>query len=89
MILMMSHADSGSWATVTSGTDEHEVRHDGPRRLWEELAAVHRWWIDAGRPGYSRFGVTVGPEGQTFWLDTPDNVMSMPASAAFRRRRRR
>jgi protein-L-isoaspartate(D-aspartate) O-methyltransferase len=80
MILMMSHAGSGSWAVITSGTDGHEVCHEGPRRLWEELAAAHRWWTGAGRPGHSRFGVTVGPEGQTFWLDAPDHVVSLPAS---------
>ncbi|GAA4609424.1 methyltransferase domain-containing protein [Actinoallomurus liliacearum] len=30
-------------------------------------------WIAAGRPDCSRYGVTVSPEGQHVWLDTPDN----------------
>jgi protein-L-isoaspartate O-methyltransferase len=30
-------------------------------------------WIEAGRPGCGRYGVTVTPEGQFVWLDSPDN----------------
>ncbi len=75
-ILMMSHFDSGSWATVTSGSEQLEVAHDGPRRLWEELEAAYRWWTDAGRPDHTRFGVTVTPKGQIFWLDSPGQVVS-------------
>ncbi|SBW26417.1 hypothetical protein FDG2_4901 [Candidatus Protofrankia californiensis] len=72
----MSHFDSGSWATVTSGTDGHKVYHYGPRRLWEELEAAYEWWTGAGRPNHSRFGLTVTPEAQTFWLDTPEKLVS-------------
>jgi protein-L-isoaspartate(D-aspartate) O-methyltransferase len=78
-ILRLSHFDSGSWATLTPGTDEneeYEVRQYGPRRLWDELEAAHRWWTEAGRPDHTRFGLTVTPEGQTFWLDYPDQVVS-------------
>ncbi|WP_131787109.1 methyltransferase domain-containing protein [Protofrankia symbiont of Coriaria ruscifolia] len=75
-ILLMSHFDSGSWATVTSGTDGHKVYHYGPRRLWEELEAAYEWWTGAGRPNHSRFGLTVTPEAQTFWLDTPEKLVS-------------
>jgi protein-L-isoaspartate(D-aspartate) O-methyltransferase len=76
-ILRLSHFDSGSWATLTPGTDgEHEVCQYGPRRLWDELEAAHRWWTEAGRPDHTRFGVTVAPEGQTFWLDDPGRVVS-------------
>jgi protein-L-isoaspartate O-methyltransferase len=76
-ILLMSHFASGSWAVVTfSPTGEHKVACDGPRRLWEELEAAYQWWTDAGRPDHTRFGVTVTSEGQTFWLDTPDQVVS-------------
>jgi hypothetical protein len=82
-ILMMSHFASGSWATVTSrpGRREHEVAHDGPRRLWEELDDACRWWTDAGRPDHTRFGATIAPEGQAFWLDTPDHVISQVLSS--------
>jgi protein-L-isoaspartate O-methyltransferase len=75
-ILLMSHSASGSWATVLPGDDEHKVYYEGPRRLWEELEAAHQWWIDAGKPDHTRFGVTVTPDTQTFWLDTPDQVTS-------------
>ena len=30
-------------------------------------------WVAAGSPELTRYGVTVGPEGQTIWLDLPDN----------------
>ncbi|MEU6039277.1 methyltransferase domain-containing protein [Actinomadura sp. NPDC047616] len=30
-------------------------------------------WIKAGRPHYSRYGVTVTREGQSVWLDSPAN----------------
>ncbi|WP_346041840.1 hypothetical protein [Actinomadura chokoriensis] len=32
-------------------------------------------WADAGRPAIDRFGITVTPEGQTIWLDSPDNLV--------------
>jgi hypothetical protein len=75
-VLMMSHFASGSWATVIPGTEEHRVYYEGPRRLWEELEAAYQWWTGAGRPDHTRFGVTVTREGQSFWLDTPDQFVS-------------
>jgi protein-L-isoaspartate O-methyltransferase len=80
-ILLMSHLASGSWATVTWGSGEYEVRHGGPRRLWEELETAYRWWVDAGRPDHTRFGLSVTPESQTFWLDTPDQIISRQQAA--------
>jgi protein-L-isoaspartate(D-aspartate) O-methyltransferase len=75
-ILRMSHLSSGSWATVTpKGDGEYEVLHEGPRRLWEELDAACRWWVDAGRPDHRRFGLTVTKEGQDAWLDSPDQIV--------------
>jgi hypothetical protein len=76
-VLTMSHLASTSWATVLPGDGEHRVYFQGPRRLWEELDAAHRWWAGAGRPDHTRFGLTVTPEGPTFWLDTPDHVASL------------
>jgi protein-L-isoaspartate(D-aspartate) O-methyltransferase len=75
-VLRLSHLGSGSWASFTPGTGEHEVRQYGPRRLWDELETACRWWADAGRPDHTRFGLTVTPEGQTFWLDAPDRPVS-------------
>jgi protein-L-isoaspartate O-methyltransferase len=75
-ILRMSHRASGSWATVFPAADgTHKVAYEGPRRLWEDLDAAYRWWLDAGRPDHTRFGLTVTPDGQTFWLDSPDNPL--------------
>jgi hypothetical protein len=42
--------------------DRAQDEHRG--RTWAE-------WIR------TRFGLTVTPEGQTFWLDTPDHVASL------------
>ncbi len=75
-ILLLSHHASGSWATVTSGVDEHAVCHEGPRRLWEDLEAAYSWWIQRGCPDSMRFGMTVTAEGQAFWLDEPDQVIA-------------
>jgi hypothetical protein len=44
--------------------------------LWEELEAAYRWWTDAGHPDHTRFGMTVTPDEQITWLDTPDQVVS-------------
>jgi hypothetical protein len=77
---MMSHFASGSWATILPCDGEYRVYFQGRRRLWEELDAAHRWWARAGRPDHARFGLTVTPEGQTFWLDTPDNAVPVGAS---------
>jgi hypothetical protein len=73
--IMLSHAESGSWASFAvddkDGDEGHEVLQCGPRRLWDELEAAYLWWVDAGRPDHTRFGVTVDPTGQVFWLDSP------------------
>jgi protein-L-isoaspartate O-methyltransferase len=75
-ILLLSHEGSGSWATVRPEPDgQYEVAYEGPRHLWEDLEAAYRWWLDAGRPDHTRFGLTVGPTGQSFWLDSPDNLL--------------
>lgn len=64
---------TGSWAelTVDPDTEQYPVRQHGPRNLWDEVATACRWWIDNGRPAHSRFGLTVTPDRQWTWLDTP------------------
>jgi protein-L-isoaspartate(D-aspartate) O-methyltransferase len=80
-ILLMSHYDSDSWATVTpKGDGEYVVHHEGPRRLWEELHAAYQWWLDAGRPDHTRFGLTVTKAAQDVWLDSPDQVVDIPSA---------
>ncbi|MFB9906027.1 methyltransferase domain-containing protein [Allokutzneria oryzae] len=53
-----------SWASLRGG----EVRQLGARRLWDEVEAAHRWWVDAGKPRAPRWRFTVGPDGQRITL---------------------
>ena len=68
-VVLLSHRASSSWATVIPGEHESSVYFEGPRRLWEDLETAWRWWVDAGRPDHTRFGLTVARIGQSFWLD--------------------
>jgi len=58
----------GSWARVEQGT----VRQAGPVRLWDAVEAAHDCYTAHSRPGRRRFGLTVGPDQQRVWLDTPN-----------------
>lgn len=63
---------SGSWARLHYDHDggfPYRVRQFGPRRLWDEVEAAHRWWVDAGRPGADRWRFTVTPDGQRIELN--------------------
>ncbi|MER8100075.1 methyltransferase domain-containing protein [Kitasatospora sp. NPDC094016] len=73
--LWLYSRDTLSWACADYERDrtEYEVHQSGPRRLWNELEAAYQWWADQDRPGHDRFGLTVTPEGQHVWLDSPDN----------------
>ncbi|MER6916079.1 methyltransferase domain-containing protein [Streptomyces sp. NPDC000594] len=64
-----------SWAAtvLTDGTPRSTVHQSGPRRLWDELTSAHHWWTQNNHPGPDRFGLTITPEGQTPWIDTPAN----------------
>lgn len=64
-----------SWAAVMFRDDEKEARvwQSGPRRLWDEVEVAYRWWVEQGKPDHTRFGLTVTPEGETVWLDSPLN----------------
>lgn len=67
------NGDSGSWASVTvtsdgEDRDQYPVRQHGPRRLFDEVAAAYRWWLDAGKPSCHDFEVTVRPGGQAIGL---------------------
>ncbi|MER7766563.1 methyltransferase domain-containing protein [Kitasatospora sp. NPDC096140] len=73
--LWLYSRDTLSWASVDYERDrtEYEVYQSGPRRLWDEAAAAYQWWSGQGRPGHDRFGLTVNPDGQYVWLDSPDH----------------
>ncbi|RAY14939.1 protein-L-isoaspartate(D-aspartate) O-methyltransferase [Actinomadura craniellae] len=51
------------------------VRQYGSRNLWDEVEAAFFRWVSWGEPGRDRFGMTVAPEGQQIWLDSPNNVL--------------
>ncbi|MGA5817661.1 methyltransferase domain-containing protein [Kitasatospora sp. NPDC094028] len=76
--LWVATQDGGSWAAVdwdgTGDADRYTVWQHGPRRLWGEVEAAHQWWLDNGRPGPARFGLTVMPDGEhQAWLDDRAN----------------
>ncbi|MDA2815271.1 methyltransferase domain-containing protein [Nocardiopsis sp. RSe5-2] len=69
---------SESWAAwrIQPGPREYPVRQHGPRRLFDELASAYAWWEGAGRPDYTRFGLTVTPNGQSVWMDDPVHTVA-------------
>ncbi|MFJ8847478.1 methyltransferase domain-containing protein [Streptomyces cyaneofuscatus] len=61
-----------SWACVAfQDGAAATVWQSGHRRLWAEASAAYAWWVEQGRPGYERLGLTVDAEGQRAWLDDP------------------
>ncbi|MFD7014049.1 methyltransferase domain-containing protein [Streptomyces sp. NPDC059928] len=74
--------DTLSWASADfePGADSFEVVQSGPRRLWDETEAAYRWWEVRGRPGFDRFGLTMGSDGERAWLDSPDNPVQAVGS---------
>ncbi len=65
--------DMESWARITMRDPrEADLVHGGPRDLWAERAPHLHTWVEAGRPGIDRYGLTVTAEGgHTLWLDDP------------------
>lgn len=91
LIIWIADPATGSWARIhrparftddpTPGT-RFVTEQYGPRRLWDEAEAVHRWWREAGDPLPQRFGLTVTPDAQVVWLDDPARrAFRLPASA--------
>ncbi|OII67796.1 protein-L-isoaspartate(D-aspartate) O-methyltransferase [Streptomyces sp. CC77] len=66
-----------SWACVHWPREDGPgvVHQDGPRRLWDGVDAALAWWDTEGRPGVTRFGLTVTPEAATPWVDEPGNLL--------------
>ncbi|WNI17308.1 methyltransferase domain-containing protein [Actinacidiphila sp. ITFR-21] len=73
-----------SWAAAVlhDGRRTSTVYQGGPRRLWDGIETAHTWWAGTGRPDITRFGLTVTPDGQTTWLDTPHRPLPVPQAAA-------
>jgi len=65
--LTVRHPD-GSSAQISPGgrTQQH-----GPRRLGDEIAALHRLWHTTGSPGPDRYRLTIDAQHQTIRLDDP------------------
>lgn len=68
---------TNSWASATLARELPKIviRQHGPRTLWDEVEAAHRWWVAQGKPEIERFGLTVTSDSEVVWLDTPDNVL--------------
>lgn len=60
-------AVDGAWARSEGGA----VRQAGPRLLWDAVEGAHELFVENGRPGRERFGVTVTAKAQRIWLDAP------------------
>lgn len=64
----------GAWAEIAldSAHGLHQVTEGGPRHLWRIVERAHQLWLDLDRPGWNRFGLTVTPQAQTVFVDSPD-----------------
>ncbi|AZK94268.1 MULTISPECIES: methyltransferase domain-containing protein [Streptomyces] len=62
-----------SWAAavLVDGQVGSTVYQSGPRRLWDELTRAHQWWVAAGEPDVTRFGLTVTAGRTNAWFDNP------------------
>lgn len=72
-LVRVHDAITRSWAIVEvrRRCTAHPVRQHGPRRLWDEIGQAHAWWVQHGRPAYTRLGVSVTDSEQWTWLDHP------------------
>lgn len=67
--------NAGSWARAT--LPNWVVAQGGPRRLWDEVAALWLRWAYLGRPSHERLGLTIGPAGEHIvWADEPDRELT-------------
>jgi Protein-L-isoaspartate(D-aspartate) O-methyltransferase (PCMT) len=67
---------NGSWAVVslTSDQDHYDVIEGGPAALWDTIERAHRVWREHNQPDWTRLGLTITPERQRLWIDTPDGT---------------
>ncbi len=78
--LICGHSSGGLHDVVLTAPDGSQARHSpdgvlrqtGPRRLWDEIEAVHRQWREWGAPRRERFGLSASDHEQWIWLDDPD-----------------
>ncbi|MFI0420960.1 hypothetical protein [Spongiactinospora sp. 9N601] len=68
----------GRWVATRSApgdVGEFATYQVGDRPLWDEVVDAYRRWVAWGEPGRDRSGMTVTPDGQQVWLDTPQQVI--------------
>ncbi|MEV7011924.1 methyltransferase domain-containing protein [Streptosporangium sp. NPDC051022] len=74
-----------SWAAAYFDEDDpaaSRVYQGGPRSLWDEVEAAHRWWSEHGRPGHEEFGLTITADGrQQVWLGEPSALVPQAVPA--------
>jgi protein-L-isoaspartate(D-aspartate) O-methyltransferase len=64
-------APDGSWARVVMRS-QPLVHQGGPRRLWDMVERNWERYLQLGKPGMDRYGITVTPDRrQHVWLDSP------------------
>lgn len=66
----------GSWAAVrlTGSKGYYDVVEGGRTTLWEYVEHAHQVWLEHGKPDWSRLGLTVIPDYQYLWIDSPDGT---------------
>lgn len=71
---------NGSWCEVSERTENgtRQVREAGPTPLWCAVENAYSLWHQLGKPGWERFGLTVTPDYQRVWFDSPDNDNTWP-----------
>lgn len=74
-------APDGSWAAVslTSNNGHYDVIEGGPTALWDNIERAHQVWLEHGQPEWTRLGLTITPNHQRLWIDTPEGT-SWPLS---------
>src|ERR1700741_1808958 len=68
-------AADGSWCEIDapSADGSRYMREAGPHDLWHIIEEAHASWLQMGRPGWERFGLTVPATQQWIWLAQPDS----------------
>jgi methyltransferase of ATP-grasp peptide maturase system len=69
-------APDGSCAAVslTSNNGHYDVIEGGPTALWDNVERAHQVWLEHGQPEWNRLGLTITPERQRLWIDSPEGT---------------
>ncbi|SDJ35736.1 methyltransferase domain-containing protein [Nonomuraea jiangxiensis] len=75
-VLNPDRGDERAMTVWDPDLDQWPVFQIGDRPVWDEVTDAYFRWVSWGEPGRDRYGITVAPDGQSIWLDRPDNVLS-------------